>query len=194
MKGVIKIKSNRVEQHVISKNNKLWNTIDDLCFKSKNIFNYANYIVRQEFINNGKWIKYNQLAGIIKDVDCYKELGSNIGQQTLKALDKSWKSFFVSIKDWSKNKSKYLGRPKLPKYKNKDGRFILGVDTNKFSIRDGYVRFSWKPLSSLNNMFKTNIEDKPLQIRFIPRGSDYVMEIVYEICVPDTKKRNKKYC
>ena len=42
-------------------------------------------------------------------------------QQTLRLLDKNWKSFFKSIKDWSKNKSKYLGKPKMPKYLKKDG-------------------------------------------------------------------------
>jgi putative transposase len=88
----------------------------------------------------------------------------------------------VAIKDWKVNPSKYLGRPKLPKYKPKDGRFILGIDNNKVMIKDEYVYFAWKPLKVLNGKFTTNIsqESKVLQCRFIPRGSDYIMEIVYE--------------
>ena len=56
-----KIKTSRTEQHIISKSNPCWKLIDEYSFRSKNLYNYANYIIRQEFINNGKWIKYNEL-------------------------------------------------------------------------------------------------------------------------------------
>ena len=180
------MKSNRVEQHLINKNNKHWKLVDDLCWKSKNVYNYANYLIRQEFIKNNRWIRYNELANIVKDSESYRELGSNVGQQTLKLLDQNWKSFFASIKDWSKNPSKYLGRPKLPKYKNvENGRYILVIDNIKVSINEGLLRFSWKPLKPLNNQIKTKVTGKLMQVRFIPRGNNYVLEIVYEVDVPD---------
>jgi len=185
------MKGNRVEQHKIKKNNPCWKIIDELCFKSKNLYNYANYMVRQEFIKNNKWICYNELAKILKDSEPYQDLGSNVGQQTLKILDKNWKSFFKSIKNWSKNKNKYLGKPKLPKYKNKDGRFPLYIDNIKVHLNNNYIRFSWKPLKPLNNKFKTSIKDKLIQVRFIPRGSDYIMEVIYEIEVPEINKKVK---
>lgn len=187
------MKVNRVEQHLIKKSDGIYKIIDDLCFKSKNVYNYANYIVRQEFIKNNRWIRYNELASIMKDTEPYRDLGSNVGQQTLKLLDKNWKSFFASIKDWSKNKDKYLGRPKLPKYKDKEkGRNILVIDNIKCSIEDGYLRFSWKPLKPLNNKFKTNATGKLMQVRFIPRKNSYVMEIVYEIDVPEVKEESHR--
>ena len=181
------MKSNRVEQHIIKKSNPIWKLIDLYSFKSKNLYNYGNYLIRQEFINNGKWIKYNELFSLCKNSEPYKDLGSNVGQQTLKLLDRNWKSFFLAIKDWSKNPSKYLGRPRLPKYKEKQGRAFLGIDNIKFTITDGYMRFSWKPLNPLNNIFKTKIpiDSKLMQCRFIPRGNNYIMEVVYEIEIPD---------
>lgn len=179
------IKVNRVEQHLIKKSNNNYKTIDELCYKSKNVYNYANYIVRQEFINNNNWIRYNKLAEITKTSEPYRGLGSNVGQQTLKILDQNWKSFFASIKDWGKNKDKYLGKPKLPNYLDKEGRFNLIIDTNKVKILDGYLRFSWKPLRSLNDTYKTNVKGKLMQVRFIPKNNQYVMEIVYEIEVPE---------
>ena len=48
------MKTNRVEQHRIKKNHKFFHIIDDLCWKSKNMYNYGNYIVRQEFIDTSK--------------------------------------------------------------------------------------------------------------------------------------------
>ena len=187
------MKVNRVEQHIIKKVHPSWKLVDDLCFKSKNLYNYANYIIRQEFINNNRWIHYNELFQLCKESESYKEIGSNVGQQTLKILDKSWESFFKTIKDWKKHPDKYLGRPKLPKYKDKEkGRNILGIDNIKFSIKDGYLRFSWSKLKPLNNIFKTNAYGKLMQVRFIPKKSHYVMEIVYEIDVPEVNLESSK--
>ena len=59
---------NRVEQHIIKENNVNWLFIDNMCLKSKNLYNYANYIIRQEFIKNNTicmdgsiWSKMNQM-------------------------------------------------------------------------------------------------------------------------------------
>lgn len=182
---VRQIKVQRCEQHNIKPNSDFHKFIDGYCFKSKNLYNYANYIIRQEFINNGNWIQYNKLFNIVKDSEPYKDIGSNTGQGTLRILDKAWKSFFKSIKDWKKNPSKYLGRPKIPKYRPKDGRFVLSLDSNKVKLKDGYVYFAWKPFKKFNHMFKTNAKERILQCRFIPRNSRYVMEIVYEMEVPE---------
>lgn len=150
------------------------------------MYNYANYLLRQEFIKNDKYINYNKLAGMVKDSEPYRDLGSNVGQQTLRILDRNWKSFFAGIKGWSKNKDKYLGKPRLPNYLPRDGRFVLVADKNKFSIvDDSYIRFSWKPLRILNNTFKTKSQGRPIQVRFIPKGNLYVMELIYEIEVPE---------
>lgn len=175
----------RTQRYKINSNMPFWGVVDDYCFKSKNLYNYANYIIRQEFINNNRWIRYNELFQLVRDSEAYKDLGSNIGQATLCILDKNWKSFMKAIKDWKKRPDKYLGRPKIPKYKAKDGRFILSLDNNKVALRDGYIFFIRKTFKPFNHIFKTNAEGRLLQCRFIPRCGDYIMEIVYEIEVPE---------
>lgn len=187
-----KAKVQRCEQHNIRYGTDFYKFVDEMCFKSKNLYNYANYIIRQEFINNGNWIKYNQLFQLVKESEPYKDIGNNTGQGTLRVLDKNWKAFFKAIKDWKKNPSKYLGRPKIPKYKDKDGRFLLSLDSNKVKLKDGYIYFAWKPFKPYNNMFKTNAQERILQCRFIPRCGKYVMEIVYEIEVPDVSETSDR--
>ena len=184
---------NRVEQHIIKENNVNWLFIDNMCLKSKNLYNYANYIIRQEFIKNNKCINYNELFKLCKNEDCYLDIGSNTGQATLRMLDKAWKSFLVAIKDWSKSPSKYFGKPKLPKYLNKNGRYVLALDNNKVGIKDSKIYFKWKVFKFMNNTFSTKIpvNAKIIQCRFVPRGSHYVMEIVYQIEVPDTTKQSE---
>ena len=36
----------RVEKHNISKSNGYYCILDDFCFRSKNLYNHANYVVR----------------------------------------------------------------------------------------------------------------------------------------------------
>lgn len=163
-----------------------------MCFKSKNLYNYANYIIRQEFIANKSYLNYNKVFDLVKDSEPYKDIGSNTGQATLRILDKTWKSFLVAIKDYSKNPSKYLGIPRIPNYKPKDGRFVLALDSNKVKLINGYVYFAWKPFKKFNNIFKTNAKNRIIQCRFIPRGSHYAMEIVYEVEVPKCNDTNDR--
>ena len=170
----------------------MWKIIDYYCYLAKNVYNEANYMIRQEFVNNGKWIRYSKLDKIMHDFDCYYELGSQASQNTLALLDKNWASFFKTIKDWSKKKGDtYLGKPSLPNYKEKDGRSILMIKNTQFKIIDGEIYFSWKPLNQFSDI-KTNVTGKLMQIRFVPSGACYFMEIVYEVDIPSPQKKNKR--
>lgn len=172
---------------MISKNHKMWSICDEYCFKSKNLYNYANYIQRHKFIDEQKVHKYTELSKLLKKEDVFKDIGSNSAQMTLRLLEKSWKSFFISIKDYSKNRNKYLGRPKLPGYKEKDGRHICVLTNMQSQIQNGYLYFAFKPFKPYNNLIKTKIKGKHMQTRIIPKGSCYILEIVYQ--VEDVKEK-----
>lgn len=104
---------NRVEKHIIKQNNPYYKMLDEFCFKSKNLYNFANYQIRQSFCSkeNSEYISYNKLDKILKqenmDYDYRDMPTAQSAQQTLRLLDKNWKSFFKAIKDWSKHKEKY---------------------------------------------------------------------------------------
>jgi putative transposase len=108
-----------VEKYIIKPSNLLYSILDELCFKSKNLYNKANYIVRQNFVNNNTYIDYIKLQKMLQNTNDkdYRSLPVCCAQQTLKLLDKNWKSFFKSNKDYKNNKNKYNGAPKPPKYK-----------------------------------------------------------------------------
>jgi putative transposase len=184
----------RVERHNINKNHIMWSACDDLCFKAKNMYNYANYIMRQSFINKEGIIKYNDLTFQLKHSDPFKELGSNSSQHTLKMLCKDWKSFMVGLKDYTKNPSKYLGRPKLPKYKDKNGRHICVLTNMQSQIQNNHLYFAFNRLKPFNNIFKTKIDGHHLQTRIIPKGTNYVLEIVYEKEIQELKEFNNRIC
>lgn len=174
-------KYNRIEKHILNKNSPLWKACDELCFQSKNLYNYANYIMRQSFINKEGIIKYNDLTKQLKVSDPFKELGSNSSQHTLKMLCRDWKSFMALLKMYNKNPKSLLGRPKLPHYKNKDGRHICVLTNWQTQIKDGYLYFAFTRMKPFNNMIRTKIQGHHMQTRIIPRGGSYILEIVYEI-------------
>src|SRR3990172_2124813 len=55
-----------VEQHVINKNDPRFVVIDRAAFASKNLYNAANYLVRQSFIFQGQYISYAQMDKLMK--------------------------------------------------------------------------------------------------------------------------------
>lgn len=125
-------------------------------------------------------------------MDCYKECGSQAAQKTIQLVDKMWKSYFKAIKDWKKNPSKYLGMPKLPKYLPKDGRQVFMLKNIQCSLNDEQFRIAFKPFGGYT--VNTHAVGKLMQCRFVPKADYYVMEIVYEIEVPDIAEERIRIC
>lgn len=244
------MKVNRVERHIITSKHELYKQVDELCFISKNLYNYANYLIRQTFIitsklsegkeiteeNQGflnfinsqvdrvnlnkeqvfnkkkekdnakfrdktlksikyfdkdyKYIGYDLVDFICKDNENYKLMMAQSSQQTLRVLDKNWQSFFESIKDWSKNKSKYTGRPKLPNYKSKNGRFNIYFTNQNCKIKDGKIQF---PKCLNQYELTTKVKDGLQQVRILPRNQYFVIEIVYTQEAQEELCDNGKY-
>ena len=183
------MKVNRCERQVITKNHPKYKVIDEMCFKSKNLYNYANYIIRQEFATNGNYINYHDMNKKLKSHKEYKECMSQPANCILRLLDKNWKSFFVAIKDYSQNPSKYLGRPKLPKYLNKDGRFNWMIPNNSCYLEGSELKFRIRKLQDYK--WYTRNLGRLIQVRFVPKGTCYIMEIVYEVEIDNDEVHNK---
>ena len=182
----------RVEKHTIKQNNSYYPIFCDFAHKSKNLYNHANYLIRNEFVKNDKWLRYRELDKILKtdlEFDDYRQMPTaQSAQQILKLLDKNWQSFFKAIKDWSKSRDKYLGRPKLPKYKPKNGKQILILTNQNVKLKEGLLYF---PKSFKGFIVKPKFIEKEnfvsfQQVRFIPDYKSFVLELVYTIEIPDT--------
>lgn len=168
----------------------MFEVVDRYCFYSKNVYNEANYILRQEFVKNNRILGAYDIQKLMQNMDCYKECGSQAAQKTIQMLDKAWKSFLVSIKDYSKNPIKYLGKPKIPKYLKKNGRQVFSLKNIQCTLKDGLFRISFKPFKGYT--VRTHAKGRLIQCRFVPKGLYYVMEIVYEIEVPDIPKNSDR--
>jgi len=164
-------------------------TIAELCHLSKNLYNEANYIIRQEFFETGKWTRYNELNKLLKESsENYKALPTQTAQQTLILIDKSWKSFFKAIRVWKAQPEKFKERPRIPGYKKKDGEHILIFTNQQAKLRDGRVILP----KLMGLTVKTRIEAGLIEVRIIPRGVGYVLEIVYKKVLEAIGKRRNK--
>lgn len=138
-------------------------------------------------MKSGEWIRYHELDKILQKSEPYKTLMSQPSQCTLQMLDRSWTSFFEGMKEWEDDSGKFLGKPKLPGYKPKNGRYPWFIKNNSSYVKDGILYFRLKRLDGV--VFPTQAEGRLICVRFIPRGSCYVMEIVTEVEIPDCEKK-----
>ena len=167
-----------VEQHIINKGDPRYAAIDRAAFAAKNLYNAANYVVRQTFIFEHRYVGYAEVYHRIKSHEAYSALPRKVSNDVLRLLDKNWKSFFAAMKAYHEDPSKFVGRPKLPKYKDKvKGRTILIYDiqaVSKTALRKRVIAPSQLGITVPTK--HTSVK----QVRIVPKSTHYVVEVVYE--------------
>ena len=167
-----------VQRHVISKTHSYWKYIDQQCFLAKNLYNLATYEMRQHFFQAKTILNFTQLYHKVSKTDAYYALpNTKVAKQILRRIHKAWIGYKAAHKDWKRHPSKYLGEPKLPKYKDKlKGRYILVYPDEAISkplLRKGIAKLTCSPME-----FPTGLTSAD-EIRIIPRNNCYIVEVVY---------------
>lgn len=176
-----------VQRHIISKQHPYWKYFDQQCFLAKNLYNLANYHYRQYFFETGKRLYFNELYHLVSKTDTYYSLpNTKVAKQIIRRVDKAWKGYFAAHKDWMIYPDKYLGEPKIPKYKHKEnGRYlcIFPRETiSKPSLRKGIAKLTPSPIQ-----FEIYMNDA-VEVRIIPKSGCFVAEVVYEQeCIPKSE-------
>jgi putative transposase len=167
------------ERHVIKRTDPRWKVIDQAAFAAKNLYNAANYLMRQMFFFQGERIlDYNTLYHQAKTLPAYQGLPRKVSQQVLKIVQKNWKGFLAARRECSVHPEKFLGKPRLPKYLDKQrGRFVL-VYTDQALSRPA-LRQGWIHPSGLDIQIRTR-QTTVDQVRIVPKKTHYVVEVVYE--------------
>ena len=179
-----------VLQNIINKNNPYYKDILELCHRSKNLYNATLYEIRQHYFESNKYLSYPSIDKKFKDTNNpdYRSLPAQAAQQTMRAVDSSFKSFFRLA---SKKKSKtYDKKISLPKYLDKDGFYMIifpGQTLSHKELRNGTIHI---PKTDIR--LKTIVTDIK-QVRFIPKGGYVLMEIVYEKKEDDLRFDNGRY-
>ena len=151
-----------------------------LCRLSKNLYNETLYAIRQYYFTEKKYLRYESAYHALKDNENYKLLNTDIAQQTMKVVDRNFKSFFALI-----NKAKQcdykFSNIKLPHYLPKDGYFMLIIP--RFTVKDGYFTVPMsnafkKEFGTVKLPFPKNLDKKQVkEIRIIPKHNCKFFEI-----------------
>ncbi|MBI4748211.1 MAG: transposase, partial [Acidobacteria bacterium] len=171
----------RVEKHHIKPDCPFFAEADDLCFRSKNLYNLALYEQRQRFFEVGTVFSYEQLDVRLKTSDAYRGLPAKVSQQVLKQVCQDWTSYFAATAEYARDADKFLAEPKIPKYKPKaTGRNVVVYTTQAVSrkaLKRGVIHPSQTNLSFPTRIPRTHIQ----QVRLVPKLNSYVLEVVYEL-------------
>lgn len=160
--------------------------IYNLCKISKNLYNQALYILKQELREHDRWVGYSYLNTIMQNTSNlegeinYRLLKAQVAQQCLRVLDKNVKSYIKAIKDYSKHREKYKGVPRMPKYKKVANQIIY--PNQSCTISDGYIKLSKTLKIKIPQYDKyKEVLSGFQQVRINPRlDKSMTVEIVYD--------------
>lgn len=178
-----------VEKHAFKFNKEM----DDLSFQCKNLYNSCLYIVRQSFIENGKYVGYMGLYNLITKQNIWNDclLPKKVCGQIVRLVDQNFSSFFKANKEFNKNPNKFKGKPKIPKYKDSvTGRCLVIYE--KGAISKKFFKSGIIALSQTNIKINTKIKNwnDLKQVRIVPKTNSYVIEVVYEKETKSLKKND----
>ena len=151
-----------------------------LCRLSKNLYNATLYAIRQYYFTEKKHLRYESAYHALKDNENYKLLNTDIAQQTMKVVDRNFKSFFALINKAMQCDYKF-SNIKLPHYLPKDGYFMLIIP--RFTVKDGYFTVPMsnafkKEFGTVKLPFPKNLDKKQVkEIRIIPKHNCKFFEI-----------------
>jgi putative transposase len=167
-----------VEQHVITPSDPRFALIDAAAFASKNLYNAANYVLREAFIFDGRILSYRELHCQMKGHEAYRLLPAKVAEYVLRILGKNWQAFLAARAAYQENPGQCLTRPRLPRYKHKtEGRNQLVYtlqSISKAGLRHGMIRPSKLPITIQTK------QSRIVHVRILPRLASYVVEVVYE--------------
>jgi putative transposase len=95
----------------------------ELCRLSKNLYNVGLYTLRQYYFQEHKHLRYESAYHLCKDNENYQALNTDIAQQTLKVVDRTFRSFYGLIK--AVKSGIFQQKLRLPHYLPKEGYFVL---------------------------------------------------------------------
>ncbi len=147
------------------------------------------YNIRQHYFQTSNYLTYESNYHIAKINENYKLLPSQTAQQTLKIVDRTFKSFFGLLK--KRNLGNYNRKIKLPRYLNKDDYFVLIFTPAHFRIKKDKLlltlskefkqKYNLKQLElNINSNLFENKEIKEIRIVPIFNGKWFEIQYIYK--------------
>lgn len=162
-----------VERHYTKGNTE----IVRLCSLSKELYNRANFLMRQAWFTKARLPDINILVAETKNLDCFKQLhNTKTAKQTVRKVLTDWSNFRKALTAYGKDRSKFISCPKAPGYKEKMAQVIFYNET----IKGGQKGTPLERLTATNNCFSVPYREGYKQVVITPKAFGFVIEVQYE--------------
>ncbi|MCA6213021.1 IS200/IS605 family element transposase accessory protein TnpB [Thermococcus bergensis] len=180
---------------------KTYKLLRTLTHLSKDLYNITLYTIKQHYELNGTFLPYAKAYHLVKDSEPYKLLPSQVAQQTMKIVERNFRSFFHVLKE--RKKGNYNRPVKPPKYLPKNGHFILIFPYQSFRVKEDRIiltlgkNFAEKyGVKHLEIPLPKNVKGHRIkEIRILPRYNAlwFEVEYVYEVLPEERDLDRSKY-
>jgi len=179
----------RTERILIKPTDPNFRAVAHVCREAKTIYNCASYLMRQSFFD-GQLISWATADKLLKNEvsghPAYSAIPNAMSQAIIKKLGDDWKGYFAALAEWKKAPDKFKAKPKMPGYARHSK--TASMPFQHLSCSDNRVQFPKKsgilPIEIRcceKQALKAKGAEKIIQeIRFVPHGSCYWLEVVYE--------------
>ena len=182
----------KVERHVIRKNNANWQACHKLCSLSRKLGNCAVYLLRHRIFEKAPALTRKEL-----DTELRHQYGSDYrampsaasAQRQGQVIAKQFKGFSKAAVEYSKHPEKFQGNPRLPGYRRRYRTFYVG--RNGYQIRDyqltitGGKDIDFSPIRVVcckHQEFNAKAEEAVTgDLRIIPMGNTFIVELTYRV-------------
>ena len=178
----------RTEKILIKPSNTNYRAVAFLCRQAKTIFNCANYLARQSFFE-GELLSWKKLDAHIRAGEnrhpAYSLIPNAMSQAVIKKMGDDWNGYFKSLKKWKQAPELFTSKPKPPGYAKKAKTALMPFQdlncVNKHIIFPKKTGMSPIRVNCCENQkAKAKGDDQIiLEIRFVPHGSCFWLEVVY---------------
>jgi putative transposase len=160
----------------------LYKACDELCFKSKNLYNAILYIQRQNYQEGKKYISAWDMDKLLRtqnNFDFY-EMNTGVSNYVIQQLDENYDSYFSKLE--SRNEGKHNQKVSPPHYKDPiKGRnvatFPKGTLLKRTYNKEGLIH-----LSKTNIKFKSKIPLEQIHhVKVVPKNGYYKLQVVYTV-------------
>ena len=184
----------RVTQRIISSDDLLYPYFDDLCRKSKLLYNAALFRVRNIFTGYDKehrtenevevfqevallqrsypnmhvrrvisYTHIEKMMRVTENADFFSGLPRQTAQQMVKQSVTDFKNWLASLREYKKHPEKYLGKPKMPRYKKSDLTTVIITNQDAVLYRDDIGMSLKLPLQKQRLYFSNLFSDPVLK-------------------------------
>jgi len=156
------------KNHIRGLTKKEYMILNLLCRLSKNLYNVTNYTIKEYYRVNGKFLRYESAYHLVKNNENYRNMPSQVAQQTMRVVDRSFRSFFSTLKQ--KRAGNYDKPCNQPSFLPIDGYFICIFQRGNFRVSNGYLRLT------LGQWIKTNFSIRNIYLVVPPRVLDHTIK------------------